>query len=352
MGNTTARRWGALVGLLALLAAACSAGSSAHSSAGTVSSASHATAPGAPDGTDHDVSFTSGGVVVHGSLRRPPHAVGAAPAALILAGSGPTDRNGDNTLVNGPIGTLSFIAAQLARLGVVSLRYDKFGTGSTGTGGVSPNAPVTFERYVQEARDGLRFLARQPGVDRRHLIVVGHSEGALIALALTTDGDAEPADLVLVNAPGQRYLDLIAQQARRTAPPALTPEIDAAVADVRAGRPVSMQLPGQLAEIFSPANAIFLRQADADDPSTLAHGYGTPHRVLVTCGEQDVQVPCADAALLAASFPPGVATFARLARTDHVLKTTDHSDTTEYGEPLPYSAAFAGALAAFVHRLD
>ena len=54
---------------------------------------------------DTEITFDSGAVTYYGSLRTPDHANGSAPAALLLAGSGPTDRNGDSALLPGDIGT-------------------------------------------------------------------------------------------------------------------------------------------------------------------------------------------------------------------------------------------------------
>jgi hypothetical protein len=135
---------------------------------GTGSSAgsSAATSNAAPTvGTDQEVTFTAGGVTVHGSLRLPLDATGPVPAA-VLAGSGPTDRNGNTPLVPGTIGTLSSLADVLAGDGVASLRYDKLGTGATGLAPYAANlAAIGYSDFVDEARAALLFLARRPGVD-------------------------------------------------------------------------------------------------------------------------------------------------------------------------------------------
>ena len=84
--------------------------------------------------SDTEITFSSGDVTLHGSMRIPVSIKGAVPAVLLLAGSGPTDRNGDSSLLPGQIGTLRHLADVLEDNGFASLRYDKLGSGTTGLG--------------------------------------------------------------------------------------------------------------------------------------------------------------------------------------------------------------------------
>ena len=142
---------------------------------------------------DQPVSFEAGGLTVYATYRRPAaRAAGATgnssvPSVLLIAGSGPTDRNGNSPLLPGLVNTLEVIADWLSADGVASLRYDKLGSGRTGLGPyASRPGAIGIGPFEQEAAAGLRFLARQPGVDRDRLAVIGHSEGALFALLLAT----------------------------------------------------------------------------------------------------------------------------------------------------------------------
>ena len=114
-----------------------------------------------------EITFTSGDVTLHGNLRVPAAGDAPVPAVLLLAGSGPTDRNGDSALLPGPIGILRHLADILQINGFASLRYDKLGSGVTGLGPyeVADVADLGFSTFIDAARDGLRFLADQPGVD-------------------------------------------------------------------------------------------------------------------------------------------------------------------------------------------
>lgn len=100
------------------------------------------------------------------------------PGAVIIAGSGPTDRNGNNSYdpVRGNI--YAKLAAYLSDHGVVVLRYDKRGVG----GSRSALLPRHVRRYATDARWAARRLMRQPGVNPRRITLIGHSLGSTLAL--------------------------------------------------------------------------------------------------------------------------------------------------------------------------
>ncbi|MBM4694556.1 alpha/beta fold hydrolase [Rhodococcus hoagii] len=164
---------------------------------------------------DTEITFTTGAITLHGSLRLPagsgPDA--PAPAVLLLAGSGPTDRNGDSALLPGSIGTLEFLADLLERHGFASLRYDKLGSGSTGLGPyeLEDIGDLGFSVFTDAAAAALTFLSDRAAVDPERVYVVGHSEGALIALALADSG-AKVAGLGLLEPLAVRLLDLLTTQ--------------------------------------------------------------------------------------------------------------------------------------------
>ncbi len=280
------RRLAAVLAVVGVgLASACSQGNSGGSSP----AASHAW-------VDQAVSFEAGGLTVYATYRHPaapgPGATAASPvpAVLLIAGSGPTDRNGNSPLLPGPVNTLRVIAGWLSADGVATLRYDKLGSGRTGLGPyASRPGAIGIGPFEQEAAAGLRFLAGQPDVDRARLAVIGHSEGALFALLLATHTDPAAGPIPPVRALGLleplsvRYLDAIADQVGAQAAAAqragqitarqasaLTHAFASATASLRAHGTVPPDFTPALAGILSPATALFLSQADRYDPAELA----------------------------------------------------------------------------------
>ena len=301
--------------------------------------------PGTP-WVDQPVSFQAGGLTVYATYRHPAAATSPMPAVLLIAGSGPTDRNGNSALLPGPVGTLQAVADWLSADGVASLRYDKLGSGQTGLGPYADHpATIGIAPFEQEAAAALRFLARQPGVDRARLGVIGHSEGALFALLLADGADPRGSGagplpevhiLGLFEPLSERYLDVIADQ------------VGAQTAAERLTAPQA----ADLTSILNPGNALFLSQADRYDPARLAARLAPGLPVLVSCSTADLQVTCGEVRHLLAGLADSHADtdFVRLTGADHVLKQDPTGSAARYAEPLPFSPQLQQALRAFVEQ--
>ena len=330
-----------------------------------VSSAAGAAGPW----VDSPVTFSAGGVTIYATYRHPAHPRGPIPAALLIAGSGPTDRNGNSPEEPGPVDTLRTLADWLSQDGVASLRYDKLGSGKTGLGRYlfDPDA-IGIKPFEQEAVAALVFLARQRDVDRARLAVVGHSEGALFAL-LVASGAAGPAPpvhaLALLEPLSLRYLDLIsdqitaqiatavsAGQLTTTAAATLQQELAAAVSSLRANGTLPADVPSDLSSVFSPSTSLFLSQADRYDPAQLAARLAARTPVLVSCSNDDIQVSCSEVDHLVEGLTQAQAAvdLVQLSGVDHVLKVDPSLTAADYGKPLPFSPQLRAALASFVHQ--
>ena len=339
---------------------------------------------------DQPVSFQAGGLTIYATFRHP--ATGTAsdprttPAVLLIAGSGPTDRNGNSALLAGSIGTLRAVADWLSADGVASLRYDKLGSGQTGLGPyASRPAAIGIAPFEQEAAAALRFLARQPGVDPGRLGVIGHSEGALFALLLAAGADPKgpdpkgpgsgsgsgsgPGPLPAVHALGlleplsERYLDVLTAQVEAQAAAqqraglltaqqaaGVTSAFKSGVAQLRATGTVPTGLPAGLASILSPVHALFLYQADRYDPARLAARLAPDLPVLVSCSNVDQNVTCAEVRHLLAGLARTDIAFVQLTGVDHVLKQDPTGSPANYATPLPFSPQLRQALRTFVEQ--
>jgi pimeloyl-ACP methyl ester carboxylesterase len=112
-----------------------------------------------------------------GTLRLPA-GPGPHPAALLLPGSGPLDRDGNHRRL--AIAVSRQLADALAAAGLASLRYDRRGVGASGGSFLATG----FHDNVDDAGAALDTLGARPEVDAGGLFLVGHSEGALTAIAL------------------------------------------------------------------------------------------------------------------------------------------------------------------------
>ncbi|MDH6143756.1 pimeloyl-ACP methyl ester carboxylesterase [Kitasatospora sp. GP30] len=287
---------------------------------------------------DRDVQFTVDGTTAYGTLHVPAHRAGHhLAAALLLPGSGPTDRDGNEPPALTP-GTLALIADTLGADGVMTLRFDKYFTGRTGAGAYQGDpGRLDLAAFTRQATAAYTTLRDQPEADPHALLVVGHSEGGLQALLLARTVRPAPAGLALLAPQDERLLDLLAAQLDGQLDEAVTAGqltepvaqanragIATAIADFRAGRPTDTSallppLASLLNALFGPNNARFVRSDDAVSPPDAARAIRPGTRVTVTCGTADANVPCATTA-------PLLTALARAHATGPGLRTLDGLD--------------------------
>ena len=122
---------------------------------------------------------------IYGTLLTPEQATKPVPIVLILAGSGPTDRNG-NQLPAIHTDTYRMIAEALQQNGIASVRFDKRGIGASDAAGME-ESEMRFEHYVEDAVGWLELLSQEDKYSK--IIVLGHSEGSLIGMLACSQSD-------------------------------------------------------------------------------------------------------------------------------------------------------------------
>ena len=281
-----------------------------------------------------DVSFVAGGRTIPGTLVRP--ASGTGPGLLLLAGSGPTDRDWNSPLLPGKNGSAKLLAEALAARGVTVLRFDK---AFSGRNPGLPIADLTLDTYRDEAAAALDFLRARAEVDPARVFVAGHSEGGIHATRLARSAGDRIRGLILVSAPGRSMHEVLEVQLERNflAGLKLTPEqIEAEMVPIRtalrsfvagqdvdpksaSSRPEIVQI---LSALMAPMVARIGRALVSFEPAQAAAEIAVP--VLVLQGEKDVQVDPAENAerLVAARRSAGKPVdYHRSPLADHVLKT-------------------------------
>jgi pimeloyl-ACP methyl ester carboxylesterase len=222
-----------------------------------------------------------------------------APGAVIIAGSGPTDRDGNSRL---GLNTNSYklLAEALGARGISSVRYDKRGVGGSAKL-AALERETTVQHFVSDAAAVAQWLATQP--DITSVVLIGHSEGGLIALLAAET--LKPAGIVLLAAPGRRLGALLREQFARPGIPAPSvAEARGIIAALERGEDVA-DVSKSLAPAFRPSVQPYLRSLMAIDPVGLARSLPLP--LMIIGGGRDLQVGRSDFDALVAGRPDAVA---------------------------------------------
>jgi len=261
------------------------------------------------------------------------------PVALLIAGSGSTDRDG-----NGPQlkpATLKKLAEQLASRGIASLRYDK-----RGANGWKPEfgrpQDFRFKDYVDDAASLVEFLRGKFA----RIVLVGHSEGGLVAILTAR---RVPVDrLVLLATTARRQGDLLKVQLEKKLPPDQYDAVAKAIDSIMAGQPVDPPPEGLP---IPPAMQPGIASAFAEDPIDPLKQIIIP--ILIVAGGHDRQLPRLDMIALSSAAPAAKTLW--LPDMNHVLVDVadDDDDLKTYNDPgRPLDANMLDSVAAFITGAD
>jgi alpha-beta hydrolase superfamily lysophospholipase len=269
-----------------------------------------------------------------------PSDVERPPVALLIAGSGSTDHDG-----NGPQAkpaTLKKLAEQLAARKIATLRYDKRGAGGWRPEFGRPE-DFRFKDYVDDAAALVNYL-RSSGKFSK-VILVGHSEGGLVAILTAR---RVPVDrLVLLATAARRQGDLLKAQLERTLAPDVFKPVAAAIDAIMAGQIVDPPPGLSIPPSMQPGIASAFTE-DPIDPLKLIE-----QPTLIVAGGRDRQLVRLDFAALTAAAPAAKALW--LPDMNHVLvDVSDQADDlAAYNQPeRPLDADLVDSVAAFILAND
>lgn len=260
------------------------------------------------------------------------------PIVLIIAGSGPTDRNGNNPLSTPRNGSsYQQLAAALASQGIASLRYDKRGIGES-RGFTKPATATTLDDYTSDAARWLERLQKDPRF--KTVSVIGHSEGALIGMKLATDHPLK--SLVSLAGPGETMDQLLLAQLKSKLKSGDYQQAVDILNALRDGKDPD-NVPATLHTLFNPSLYTFWKSTFHFDPCTMMKAIPVP--VLILSGAADVQVPSQQASRLQQCKPDAKMTL--IPGMSHSLKNEAAAAYPD-GKPLPLSPELVPAIVTFI----
>jgi pimeloyl-ACP methyl ester carboxylesterase len=253
---------------------------------------------GCPTGTEAQVEVQVSGGAFVGTLRTP-DGCGPHPLVLVFPGSGPTDRDGNDTTGGLNVKTDAYkeLAAALAASGIASVRYDKRCVGAS-VCGITSGAMLTFDDEVQDALAWARQYVHDPRFTG--LTLAGHSEGSLWAILIAEQ--LPVAAVVSLEGAGRPIGQVLSEQlgTQLASDPGLLMQANQIIASLEAGMMVS-NVPSQLAALFGPSAQPYLISWMRYDPARELAKLSQP--ILVVQGTTDAQVSEQDANLLLAANP-------------------------------------------------
>ena len=280
---------------------------------------------------------TSSGTI-YGTLLVPTNIHTKIPVALIIAGSGPTDRDGNNPVMKN--NSLKLLAESLAQKGIASIRYDKRGVGVSKQAAKS-EFDLKFDDYIQDAVGWIDLIKQENLFSK--IIVIGHSEGSLIGMNaakkangfISLSGAGNSADFVLkdqLSVQGKQIQDMC------------FPIIDS----LKAGKLVSNINP-ILNSLFRESVQPYMISWFKHNPQADLAQLNYP--CLIVQGDNDLQVSIKEAKLLAAVSDKHQLVI--IEKMNHVLKTIDSKERAvnlaAYANPMmPISLSLTEAIVNYI----
>jgi len=266
------------------------------------------------------------------------------PVVLIIAGSGPTDRDGNNP-EGGRNDSMKRLALILAKNNIASVRYDKRGVAAS-----KPATPdernLSIESYVADAQAWGQKLK----TDRRlgQLILLGHSEGALVASLAAEKAGA--AAVISVAGTGRPVDIVLREQLQDRLPPPLMQRANLLIDEIKAGK-TDNDVPAELEVVFRPSVQPYLISLFRQDPAAAFGNLQMP--ALIIQGTHDIQVGVGDAQLLKDAKPD--AHLALIEGMNHVLrivpKDMDRQLASYKNPKLPLATEISSQILRFIGAL-
>lgn len=266
------------------------------------------------------------------------------PLAIIIAGSGPTDRDGNQPMmVNN---SLKFLAEGLYKKGIASFRYDKRIVKLQRRMGFIDEEKIRFDDFIEDAVAVLSYFKNDSRFSG--IYIIGHSQGSLIGMLAAQEG---ASGFISIAGAGQEIDDVVVDQLQQQAP-ALADDARISFDDMRANGIAADFNPG-LASIFRMEIQPFMLNWMEYNPQTEIAKLNIP--VFIIQGNNDFQVLISEGELLKEAKPD--AEYLVIENMNHILKEVKSKDNLENSKTynrhnLPVMPALLKAVSDFILQSD
>lgn len=281
---------------------------------------------------------------IKGTLSLPDKEEGI-PVVLIISGSGPTDRNGNQPGLKN--NSLQFFADELRKNQIASVRFDKRGVGESGKA-IGKESDLRFDHYIEDVKAWVELLSKDKRFSK--IIVAGHSEGSLIGM-VASEKNNHVSKFISIAGPG-RPIDEVIKEQLSTQPQTIKDAAYHMLDKLKKGETV-FDVPQSLYSLFRPSVQPYMISWMKYNPQEEIKKLTIP--VLIIQGSTDIQVLEKDAQLLAQSQPK--AQLKIIENMNHVLKDCNSVDKKiqmpVYSNPeLPLNKNFVTEVVQFIQKLN
>lgn len=279
---------------------------------------------------------------IAGTLTMPKNVTGKVPVVLIIAGSGPVDRNG-NEPPDFNTNAYLLLASALAKNGIATLRYDKRGAGKSIT--TTKESDMLFEDGSDDAIALIKILHDDARFSK--IIVAGHSEGSLVGMLASYD---QPVNAFISIAGAGVPIDQTILRQLKSKPPYIVNGVKAVFDSLKKGKLVAKVDPA-LYIYVRPSVQPYMLSWMNHDPVKEIKKLKIP--VLIIQGTTDLQVGIADAENLKKA--KSNAEIVIIPNMNHILKEApvdnDANLATYVNPSLPVKPELVTAITIFINKL-
>lgn len=267
--------------------------------------------------TEESVILKTGTGEIYGTLKVPVNNK-PIPVALIIAGSGPTDRNGNQPQMKN--NSLKMLSDGLFYNNIATLCFDKRGIAESKAAGKN-EADLRFDDYVNDVRSWIDLLAK----DKRfsEIVIVGHSEGSLIGMIAAQD-NKKAFKYISIAGVGEPAANILKEQLSKqmAAQPQLTRDVVFSYIDKLEKGETITDVPASLNMLFRPSVQPYMISWFKYNPQEEISKLTIP--VLILQGTTDIQVTVKQAELLAGANKKAKKVI--IDKMDHIMKNSETID--------------------------
>jgi pimeloyl-ACP methyl ester carboxylesterase len=301
------------------------------------------TIPADPSITESPVSLKTLSGSISGTLAMPKNAEGKIPVVLIIAGSGQTDRDGNDLKHGVSANPYKMIANELGKNGYASLRYDKRLVGQSVSS--TKESELRFEDYLEDAVNLINMLNDDQRFSK--IIILGHSDGSLIGMMAAYD---QPVKAFISVAGAGDSADKIMTDQMKSKSQLMSDGFNRMLDSLRRGKTTD-NIDPSLYPYARPSIQKYLMSWFRYNPIREIKKIKIP--ILIVQGTTDLQVTVADAEKLKKAKSDAV--LAIIPDMNHVLKEAPADkvkNEATYNQPdLPLKPEFVKAMISFLNKV-